>query len=119
KSIVERGLLREEADRCVLDRALPPLAIPTSLHASLLARLDRLGSVRHVAQIGAAIGRQFPYALLRAVVRLPDVELQAALDRLVASELGFQRGTPPAAVYTFKHPLVPHSAHPTLPPRPP
>jgi predicted ATPase len=72
KSVLESGLLREERDRYVLDGALPPFAIPTSLHASLLARLDRLASVRHVAQIGAAIGREFSYELLRAVSRLPE-----------------------------------------------
>src|SRR6202007_1155548 len=88
KSVLESGLLREVGDRYVLDRALPPLAIPTSLHDSLMARLDRLASVRLVAQIGAAIGREFPYALLRAVSRLPDEELQASLARLVSAELG-------------------------------
>ena len=69
----------------MLDGALPPFAIPTTLQDSLMARLDRLASVRHVAQIGAAIGREFSYALLRAVSRLPEDELQDALDRLVAS----------------------------------
>jgi TolB-like protein/predicted ATPase/class 3 adenylate cyclase len=114
KSILESGLLRAEADRYVLDPPLPPFAIPTTLNASLLARLDRLGSVRHVAQIGAAIGRQFPYALLCAVARLPDDELQASLDRLVASGLVFQRGTPPDSVYSFKHALVQDTAYSTL-----
>jgi predicted ATPase/class 3 adenylate cyclase len=114
KSVLESGLLREEADHWVLDRALPPLAIPTTLHASLLARLDRVASARHVAQIGAAIGRQFSYALLCAVSRLPEDELQASLTRLVASELVFQRGTPPDAVYTFKHALVQDAAHSSL-----
>src|SRR6202007_2442997 len=89
KSVLESGLLREEADRWVLDRALPPFAIPTTLQASLLARLDRVASGRHVAQIGAAIGRQFSYALLCAVSRLPEDELQVVLDRLVASGLVF------------------------------
>jgi predicted ATPase len=70
-----------------------------------MARLDRLASVRRVAQIGAAIGREFSYQLLRAVSRLPDEELQTALARLIASELVFQRGTPPDAVYSFKHAL--------------
>ena len=102
KSVLERGLLREENDRYVLDRPLQPLAIPATLHASLLARLDRLVSARGVAQIGAAIGRQFSYALLRAVSRLPEDELQTALGQLVASELVFQRGTPPDAVYTLQ-----------------
>jgi class 3 adenylate cyclase len=114
KSVLESGLLREEADRYVLDGVLPPLAIPTSLHASLLARLDRLASVRLVAQTGAAIGRAFSYALLRAVSGLPEDELQAALGRLVASELVFQRGMPPDAVYAFKHALVQDAAHGSL-----
>ena len=114
KSVLESGLLREETDRYVLDRALPPFAIPTTLHDSLMARLDRLASVRLVAQIGAAIGREFSYALLRAVSRLPEDELQAALARLVASELVFQRGTPPDAVYSFKHALVQDAAHGSL-----
>jgi predicted ATPase len=93
---------------------LPPFAIPATLHDSLLARLDRLASVRRVAQIGAAIGRQFSYELLRAVSRLPEDELQAALARLVTSELVFQRGTPPVAVYSFKHALVQDAAHGSL-----
>ncbi len=114
KSVLERGLLREENDRYVLDRPLQPLAIPATLHASLLARLDRLVSARRVAQIGAAIGRQFSYALLRAVSRLPEDELQTALGQLVASELVFQRGTPPDAVYSFKHALVQDAAHGSL-----
>jgi class 3 adenylate cyclase/predicted ATPase len=114
KSVLESGLLREEADRYVLDRALTPFAIPTSLHDSLMARLDRLASVRLVAQTGAAIGRQFSYALLRAVSPLPEDELQAALARLVASELVFQRGMPPDAVYSFKHALVQNAAHGSL-----
>jgi class 3 adenylate cyclase/predicted ATPase len=114
KSVLESGLLREEAGRYVLDSALPPFAIPTSLHDSLMSRLDRLASVRLVAQIGAAIGREFPYALLHAVSRLPEDELQTALTRLVASELVFQRGTPPDAVYSFKHALVQDAAHSSL-----
>jgi AAA ATPase domain len=114
KSVLESGLMREQADSYVLEGALPPFAIPTTLHASLLARLDRLGSVRLVAQIGGAIGREFSYALLRAVSSLPEVELQAALARLVASELVFQRGTPPDAVYRFKHALVQDAAHASL-----
>jgi class 3 adenylate cyclase/predicted ATPase len=114
KSVLESGLLREEVDRYVLDGALPPFAIPTSLHDSLMARLDRLASVRHVAQTGAAIGREFSYELLRAVSRLPEDELQAALARLVAAELVFQRGTPPDAVYAFKHALVQDAAHGSL-----
>jgi TolB-like protein/class 3 adenylate cyclase/predicted ATPase len=114
KSVLESGVLREAADRYVLDHALPPFAIPTTLHDSLMERLDRLAPVRQVAQIGAAIGRQFSYALLRAVAGLPGDELQAALAQLVGSELVFQRGAPPDAVYTFKHALVQDAAHGSL-----
>jgi class 3 adenylate cyclase/predicted ATPase len=114
KSVLESELLREEQDHYVLDGPLPPVAIPTSLHASLLARLDRLGSVRHVAQIGAAIGRWFRYTLISAVYGLHEDELQAALARLVASELVFQSATPPDAVYTFKHALVQEAAYGSL-----
>jgi class 3 adenylate cyclase/predicted ATPase len=111
KSVLESGVLREELDCYVLDRTLPSLAIPTTLQDSLMARLDRLASVRLVAQIGAAIGREFSYALLRAVSRLSEGELEAALARLVASGLVFQRGEMPEAVYTFKHALVQDAAH--------
>jgi class 3 adenylate cyclase/tetratricopeptide (TPR) repeat protein len=114
KSTLESGLLREEMDRYVLDRALPPLGIPTSLRASLLARLDRLASVRYVAQIGAAIGRKFSYELLRAVSHLAEDQLNADLARLVASELVFQRGMPPDAIYIFKHALVQDAAYDSL-----
>jgi len=114
KSVLESGLLREDRNRYVLDHALPPFAIPTSLQDSLMARLDRLASVRLVAQIGAAMGREFSYALMHAVSRLPEDELQTALARLVASELVFQRGTPPEAIYTFKHALVQDAAHSSL-----
>jgi predicted ATPase len=111
KSVLESELLREDGGHYVLDGPLPPLAIPTSLHASLTARLDRLGSVRQVAQIGAAIGRWFRYALLRAVSGLPENELQAALTRLVASELVFESGAAPDTTYTFKHVLVQEAAY--------
>jgi predicted ATPase len=114
KSVLESGLLREAENHYVLDGPLPPLAIPTSLHASLLARLDRLASVRPVAQIGAAFGRWFRYTSLRAVSGLPEDELQASLARLVAAELVFQSGIPPDAVYTFKHALVQEAAYGTL-----
>jgi len=113
KSVLESGLLREEEGRYVLDGPLPPLAIPTSLHGSLTARLDRLASVRHVAQMGAAFGRWFRYTSLRVVSGLPDERLQASLARLVASELIFQSGTPPDAV-SFKHALVQDAAYDSL-----
>jgi class 3 adenylate cyclase/tetratricopeptide (TPR) repeat protein len=114
KSVLESGLLRLERDRYLVDGDLPPLAIPATLHDSLMARLDRLASVRLVAQTGAAIGREFSYSLLRAVSRLPEEELRSAVGRLVAAELVFQRGTPPDAVYMFKHALVQDAAHGSL-----
>jgi tetratricopeptide (TPR) repeat protein len=107
-------LFIEELTKSVLESGVPLVGIPTTLHDSLMARLDRLASVRLVAQIGAAIGRQFPYALLRAVSDLPEDELHSALARLVASELVSQRGRPPEAVYTFKHALVQDAAHGSL-----
>jgi class 3 adenylate cyclase/predicted ATPase len=107
-------LFVEELTKSVLESGAPLVGIPTTLHDSLMARLDRLASVRQVAQTGAAIGREFSYALLRAVSDLPEDELQTALARLVASELVFQRGIPPDAVYAFKHALVQDAAHDSL-----
>jgi class 3 adenylate cyclase len=92
----------------------PTLAVPASLHASLMARLDRLGHAKEVAQIGAAIGREFSYALLAAVVRKQEAELQSALDRLIGAGLLFQQGVPPHATYLFKHALVQDAAYSTL-----
>ncbi len=114
RSVLQSGVLRVEAGRWVLDRAFPPFAIPTSLQASLTARLDRLATARPVAQIGAAIGREFPYAMVCAVARLPEGQLRAALASLVASGLVFQRGAAPDAVYRFKHALVQDAAHRSL-----
>jgi class 3 adenylate cyclase/predicted ATPase len=91
----------------------PALAVPASLHASLMARLDRLGPAKEVAQIGAAIGREFSHALLAAVVK-PEAELGSALDRLVAAGLLFRQGVPPHATYLFKHALVQDAAYGTL-----
>jgi predicted ATPase len=107
-------LFIEELTKSVLESGVPAVGVPTTLHDSLMARLDRLCSVRRVAQIGAAIGREFPYALLRTVSRIPEDDLRSALRRLVASELVFQRGTPPNAVYAFKHALVQDAAHSSL-----
>ena len=92
----------------------PGLAVPASLHASLMARLDRLGSAKEVAQIGAAIGREFSHALLAAVVIKPEAELASALDRLVEAGLLFRQGVPPHTTYLFKHALVQDAAYGTL-----
>ena len=90
------------------------LAVPASLHASLMARLDRLGPAKEIAQIGAAIGREFSYALLSAVAGKPEAALGSALDRLIAAGLLFRQGAPPHATYLFKHALVQDAAYGTL-----
>ena len=92
----------------------PGLAVPGSLHASLMARLDRLGPAKELAQIGAAIGREFSHALLASLVRKPEAELGSALDRLIAAGLLFRQGVPPHARYLFKHVLVQDVAYSSL-----
>jgi class 3 adenylate cyclase/tetratricopeptide (TPR) repeat protein len=114
KNVLESGMLREVADRYVLDRTPLVFAIPTTLHASLIGRLDRLAGARLVAQVGAAIGREFSYGLLHAASDLSEAELRRALVGLVTAELVLQRGSPPEAVYSFKHALVQEAAHGTL-----
>ncbi len=104
----------DEAERAAASVPSPALAVPASLHASLMARLDRLGPAKEVAQIGAAIGREFSHALLAAVVHKPEVELNSALDRLIAAGLLFRQGIPPHATYLFKHALVQDAAYGTL-----
>jgi predicted ATPase len=113
KSVLEAGS-EEEAQRTAA--AVPPtaLAVPASLHASLMARLDRLGPAKEIAQIGAAIGREFSHALLSAVVRKSEVDLGSALDRLVRAGLLFRQGVPPHVTYLFKHALVQDAAYGTL-----
>jgi class 3 adenylate cyclase len=103
------------AERAVAAIPSPALAVPPSLHASLMARLDRLGApAKKVAQIGAAIGREFSQALLAAVVRKQEAELQSALDTIVAAGLLFRQGVRPHATYLFKHALVQDAAYGTL-----
>ena len=111
KTLLESQMLQQRDGHYVLDRPLPSLAIPTTLHASLMARLDRLAPVREVAQIGAVAGRDFHYELLKAVAGLPTDRLEEALDQLVESELIFRRGEIPHAVYAFKHALVRDAAY--------
>jgi class 3 adenylate cyclase/predicted ATPase len=114
KVILESGLLREEEDHYELRGPLPPLAIPATLHDSLMARLDRLATVKEVAQLAATLGRTFPYDLLHAVTPLDEVTLQHALARLVEAELLYQRGMPPQATYIFKHALIQETAYQAL-----
>ncbi len=103
-----------EAQQTAARVSSPALAVPASLHASLMARLDRLGPAKELAQIGAAIGREFSHALLASVVRKPENELAPALDRLIAAGLLFRRGEPPNATYLFNHALVQDAAYGTL-----
>jgi class 3 adenylate cyclase/DNA-binding SARP family transcriptional activator len=113
-TLLESGVLRETADGYALDGPLPPLAIPTTLQASLVARLDRLGAIKEVAQIGAAIGREFSHELIALVSGMAPKDLDAALERLTDAGLISRRGTPPAATYTFRHALVQDAAYATL-----
>jgi predicted ATPase len=92
----------------------PAVAVPATLHASLMARLDRLGSAKEVVQIGAAMGREFSHALLASVTRKPEAELGPALNRVVEAGLLFRQGVPPHASYLFKHALVQDAAYGTL-----
>lgn len=114
RTVLESELLREEPTGYVLDGALPELAIPSTLRDSLMARLDRLLSVKQIAQAGACIGREFSHGLLQAVTNMTEAELQRGLEQLIANQLIFRRGTPPDATYTFKHALVQDAAYESL-----
>jgi predicted ATPase len=114
KAVLEGGILVEDAEGYRLDGPLPPLAIPATLQDSLMSRLDRLAPVKEIGQIGAAIGRDFSYSLLRAVVGRDETALKHALAQLEQAELVFRRGEPPEAVYSFKHALVRDAAYESL-----
>jgi class 3 adenylate cyclase/predicted ATPase len=105
-----------ESDARKTTAAVPSssIAVPASLHASLMARLDRLGPAKEVAQIGAVIGREFSHALLAAVVSEPEADLLSTLDRLTAAGLLLRQGVPPHATYLFKHALIQDAAYGTL-----
>src|SRR5207244_437836 len=114
KMVLESGLLQEREERYELTGPLPPLAIPTTLHDSLMARLDRLGTVKGLAQLGATLGREFSYDLLQAVSPWDEGTLQRGLQQLVEAELLYQRGLPPQATYLFKHALIQDAAYQSL-----
>jgi len=114
KTVLDSGLLVDCGDHYELSGPLPPLAIPSTLQDSLMARLDRLASVKEVAQIGACIGRAFDYRLLAAVTGPDDVGLEVILERLEKSELVFRRGVASEATYTFKHALIRDTAYESL-----
>ena len=114
KAVIESGVLTGTGDHFTMTGPVAPLAIPTSLHASLLARLDRLAPTRDVVQICAALGRSFSHELISAVAEMPEQQLNDALAQLVDAELMFRRGASPNAEYTFKHALVQDAAYSTL-----
>jgi class 3 adenylate cyclase len=113
KAVLEAG---DEGEARQTAAAIPAttIAVPASLHASLMARLDRLGPAKDVAQVGAAIGREFSHALIAFVAHQPENELRLALDRLISAGLLFRQGMPPNAIYLFKHALVQDAAYGTL-----
>jgi hypothetical protein len=115
KAVVESGDLDNRVGAVLAASPLPNLAIPAALHASLIARLDRLGPIaKEIAQIGAVIGREFSHELIQPVAQRPEPDLEAALDRLTDAGLLFCRGAPPHASYLFKHALVQDAAYATL-----
>lgn len=114
KAVLEADWLQEQAEGYALTASLQTLPIPTTLQDSLMARLDRLGSAKAVAQLGATIGRQFAYGVLQAVAPGEDAALQQDVARLVAGDLLQQRGVPPHATYRFKHALIQEAAYQSL-----
>ena len=114
KAVLESGLLISDGAGYRLKGPLPPLAIPATLQDSLMARLDRLAPVKEIAQIGATIGREFSFSLLRTLAGYDEIALKHALSKLEEAELVFRRGQPPEAVYIFKHALVQDAAYESL-----
>ena len=114
KTVLESGALKDERDRFVLDGPLSAIAIPTTLHDSLMARLDRLQPIKEVAQMASCIGREFGHELLTKIALLPESELAVALVGLIEAELIYRRGLPPEATYQFKHALVRDAAYESL-----
>jgi class 3 adenylate cyclase/predicted ATPase len=114
KALLESGLLQEQADQYQLTGPLSAVAIPTTLQDSLMARLDRLPTGREVAELGAVLGREFAYEMLRALGVVEEARLQEGLAQLVNAELLYQRGRPPRARYIFKHALVQDAAYQSI-----
>ena len=114
KSLLESGQLKALDGHYELTKPFSTFTIPATLQDSLMARLDRLVSAKGIAQLGAAIGRQFAYDLLHVVSQLDEVTLQRELGRLVEAEIVYQRGLPPQAAYTFKHALIQDAAYESL-----
>ena len=114
KMVLESGLIKEREGRYELAGPLPPLAIPATLHDSLMARLDLLGTAKQIAQLGATLGREFAYEVLQAVAPVDEATLHKGLAQLVETELLYQRGLPPQPRYRFKHALIQDAAYQSL-----
>jgi tetratricopeptide (TPR) repeat protein len=114
KMVLESKFLRADEDRYVLDGPLPSLAIPATLQDSLMARLDRMAPLKEIAQLGAVLGREFSYELIRAISPLDEDKLQAGLGELEAADLLHRRGMPTEGSYLFKHALVQDTAYQSL-----
>jgi class 3 adenylate cyclase/tetratricopeptide (TPR) repeat protein len=114
KTVLEADILVEDADCYRLNGPLPPLAIPATLHDSLMARLDRLAPVKGVAQIGSAIGREFSYSVLHALAGREETVLKDALIQLEVAGLVFRRSEPSETIYSFKHALVQDAAYESM-----
>lgn len=114
RTVLESGLLKETRDAWVLDGPLPPMAIPTTLQDSLMARLDRLASAKEVIQVAAVLGRRFSQAMLATILDQQETQLRIALDRLTNAQLVFPVGTPEQPEYLFKHALVQDAAYESL-----
>ena len=114
KMLLASDLLRADAEHYVLTGPLSTTAIPETLQDSLMARLDQLATAKEVAQLGAVLGREFPYDMLRAIASQDEATLQDGLARLVAAELLYQRGRPPRSRYSFKHALIQDAAYASL-----
>ncbi|MDA2919691.1 AAA family ATPase [Desulfobacterota bacterium AH_259_B03_O07] len=114
KMVLESDLIRKKNGHYELTGPLPSLAIPSTLHDSLMARLDRLAPVREVAQMSATLGREFSYEMLSEVSHIGEDTLQKALSQLVDAEILYQTGVPPDSNYTFKHALIRDAAYESL-----
>jgi predicted ATPase len=114
KMLLQSALLREDAEQYVLTGPLRSVAIPDTLQDALMARLDQLHTAKEVAQVGAVLGREFPYAMLQALAPQDEATVQAGLAQLVGAELLYQRGRPPRATYRFKHALIQDAAYASL-----
>ncbi|MGE5597073.1 MAG: adenylate/guanylate cyclase domain-containing protein [Hyphomicrobiales bacterium] len=114
RNVLESGIVKEKDGELVLARGIQAMAVPTTLHDSLMARLDRLNASREVAHLASALGREFTYEMLRAVASLDDDVLQRNLNALLDADIIYERGEPPNARYVFRHALIQEVAYGSL-----